>query len=54
MQFIMDMVHDNPGEARCKTAFRNPEKLIGYAFNTQVFKHNDTLEQIGYGHKIQQ
>lgn len=42
MQFIMDMVHDNPGEARCKTAFRSPEKLIGYGFNTQVFKHNDT------------
>lgn len=38
----MDMVHDNPGEERTKTSFRNPEKLLEYGYNTQVFKHNDT------------
>ncbi len=42
MKFIMDMVHDNPGEERFNTSFRNPEKLIEYGFNTQVFKHNNT------------
>lgn len=43
MEFIMDMVHDNPGEARCKTAFRQPEKLLTYNYNTQVFKHFNTV-----------
>lgn len=42
MKLLMDMVHDNPGEERTKTAFRNPEKLLEYGYNTQVFKHNDT------------
>ena len=43
MQFIMDMVHDNPGEERFKTEFRNPKKLVGYGYNTQVFKHANTV-----------
>lgn len=42
MKLLMDMVHDNPGEERTKTSFRNPEKLLAYGYNTQVFKHNDT------------
>ena len=41
MKLLMDMVHDNPGEERTKTAFRNPGKLSEYGYNTQVFKHND-------------
>lgn len=43
MQFIMDMVHDNPGEERFKTEFRNPKKLLEYGYNTQVFKHANTV-----------
>ncbi len=43
MKFIMDMVHDNPGEERFKTEFRKPEKLIEYGYNTQVFKHSNTI-----------
>ncbi len=43
MKFIMDMVHDNPGEERFKTEFRNPEKLVEYGYNTQVFKHSNTI-----------
>ena len=42
MELLMDMVHDNPGEERTKSAFRNPKKLVEYGYNTQVFKHNDT------------
>lgn len=42
MQFIMDMVHDNPGDVRFKTAFRSPEKLLDYGYNTQVFRQNNT------------
>lgn len=41
MQFIMDMVHDNPGEERTKTVFRSPEKLIEFGYNTQVFRQNN-------------
>lgn len=40
--FVMDMIHDNPGEAPFETAFRKPEKLIEYGFNTQVYKYFDT------------
>lgn len=35
----MDMVHDNPGEKPFETAFRKPEKLIEYGYNTQVFRY---------------
>lgn len=43
MEFIMDMVHDNPGEKRTETIFRNPETLVEYGYNTQVFKHLNTI-----------
>lgn len=39
----MDMVHDNPGEKRTETMFRNPETLRSYGYNTQVFKHFNTI-----------
>ena len=42
MQFIMDMVHDNPGEPRFQTRFRDPQTLLDYGFNTQVFRQNNT------------
>ena len=47
MELIMDMVHDNPGESRCDTAFRQPEKLLAYNYNTQVFKHFNTAVTFG-------
>lgn len=43
MEFIIDMVHDNPGEKRTETIFRNPETLVEYGYNTQVFKHFNTI-----------
>lgn len=43
MEFIMDMVHDNPGEIRTKTIFRKPETLTRFGYNTQVFKHLNTI-----------
>lgn len=39
MKFVMDMVHDNPGEKPFDTAFRKPEKLIEYGYNTQVYRY---------------
>jgi len=33
------MVHHNPGEKPFNTAFINPEKLVEYHYNGQVFKH---------------
>src|SRR5436190_291452 len=39
MKFILDMVHHNPGEPRFQSAFLNPEHLVDYGFNGQVFKH---------------
>ncbi|WP_269522094.1 hypothetical protein [Coraliomargarita parva] len=33
MQYILDMVHENPGEAPCPTAFRDPENLARYQYN---------------------
>ena len=42
MEFIMDMVHHNPGEAPFETSFLNPEKLKEYGYNAQVFKHINT------------
>lgn len=35
-EFIMDMVHNNPGEALTKSAFTQPEYLKQNEFNTQV------------------
>ena len=46
MEFIMDMVHHNPGEAPTETAFLNPVKLREYGYRAQVFKHiNRDLRQ---------
>ena len=39
IEFVMDMVHDNPGEKPFDTAFRRPEKLIEYGYNTQVYRY---------------
>ena len=35
-EFIMDMVHHNPGEALAKSAFTNPEYVKSSGFNVQV------------------
>ena len=35
-EFIMDMVHHNPGEALAKSAFTNPEYVKESGFNVQV------------------
>ncbi len=35
-EFIMDMVHHNPGEALTKSAFTNPEYIKNQGFNVQV------------------
>lgn len=43
MEFIMDMVHDNPGEARTQTVFRQPEKLLSLGYNTQIIKNISTI-----------
>ena len=51
MKFIMDMVHDNPGEPRFATKFRDPETLLDFGFNTQVFRQNNTavsFEKLGH------
>jgi hypothetical protein len=37
--FLIDMVHHNPGEPPFKTEFLNPSKLVNYGYNGQVFKH---------------
>lgn len=42
MEFIMDMVHHNPGEQPFETSFLNPVKLKEYGYNAQVFKHINT------------
>lgn len=34
MQMIMDMVHDNPGEKRFQTIFRDPKMLAKLGYNT--------------------
>ena len=47
MKFIMDMVHDNPGEARFITGFRDPGTLVDFGFNTQVFRQNNTAVSFG-------
>jgi hypothetical protein len=51
MKFIIDMVHDNPGEPRFITEFRKPKTLLDFGFNTQVFRQNNTavsFEKLGY------
>ena len=50
MKFIMDMVHDNPGEPRFVTKFRDPVTLRNFGYNTQVFRQNNTsvsFEKLG-------
>ena len=50
MQFILDMVHHNPGEPPTQTAFLDPAHLAAYGFNGQVFKHINclaTFEKLG-------
>lgn len=42
MEFIMDMVHHNPGDAPTQTKFLNPEFLKNVGYNSQVFKHINT------------
>lgn len=39
MEFILDMVHHNPGEPPFQTMFTEPETLVDYGYNGQVFKH---------------
>ena len=39
VNYILDMVHHNPGEPPFSTAFLDPDHLIEYGFNGQVFKH---------------
>lgn len=43
MQFRMSMVHNNPGEPPFDTAFNNPQKVLDYGYNGQVFKHINTV-----------
>ncbi len=43
MEFIMDMVHHNPGEAPFATSFLDPAKLSWCGYNGQVFKHINTV-----------
>lgn len=50
MEFILDMVHHNPGEPRFESAFLNPAHLAEYGFNGQVFKHINciaTFDKLG-------
>ena len=35
-RFIIDMVHNNPGEPLQETSFRDPRKLAGWGYNGQV------------------
>ncbi|HTV75538.1 MAG TPA: hypothetical protein VMD57_00960, partial [Candidatus Baltobacteraceae bacterium] len=35
-RFVIDMVHNNPGEPPQKTSFRDPQKLAGWGYNGQV------------------
>lgn len=42
MEFIMDMVHHNPGDSPTQTKFLNPEFLKNTGYNSQVFKHINT------------
>lgn len=37
------MIHHNPGEAPCETAFSDPKHLKRYGYNGQAFKHINTI-----------
>jgi hypothetical protein len=39
MNYILDMVHHNPGEPPFESAFLSPAHLVDYGYNGQVFKH---------------
>jgi hypothetical protein len=39
MKYVLDMVHDNPGEAPFETSFRDPKVLKEFGYNGQVFKY---------------
>jgi hypothetical protein len=39
MDFLIDMVHHNPGEPPFNTKFLDPATLVNYGYNGQVFKH---------------
>jgi hypothetical protein len=39
MKYMLDMVHHNPGEPPFQSRFLDPEHLVDYGFNGQVFKH---------------
>lgn len=43
MEYVMSMVHHNPGEPPFKTIFNNAEDVKEYGFNSQVFKHINTI-----------
>jgi hypothetical protein len=50
MEFILDMVHHNPGEPPFESAFLNPAHLAEYGYNGQVFKHINcvaTFDKLG-------
>ena len=50
MQFILDMVHHNPGEPPFRSAFLDPDFLATQGFNGQVFKHINciaTFDRLG-------
>lgn len=34
---VMDMVHNNPGEAPTNTEFNSPDTLRSYGYNAKVF-----------------
>ena len=35
-RFVLDMVHNNPGEPPQPTAFRDPRRLADWGYNGQV------------------
>lgn len=39
MKYILDMVHHNPGEPPFDSRFLDPNHLLDYGYNGQVFKH---------------
>lgn len=43
MRYIMSMVHHNPGEAPFQSIFNDAENLSAYGYNSQVFKHINTV-----------
>lgn len=43
MQYRMSMVHHNPGEPPFQTIFNRAQDVADYGFNSQVFKHVNTI-----------